>query len=681
MSNERFLVLNSYPPPPGSYPFHKALVDLGHEVVSAGPSGWSSMEESEFRRVAPECRHLLTEPDTPLSRIFHDIGWTPDGVFQLDAGATIWPSDLEDCPVPTVYTHLHYVRGSASAERRFCYYDRYVVPCHADVYPARGYDHQVTADDLKWWPAWYLPHFESNNRDVDISFFGWLHPTFTRVHRDRSRLMARIRRLANEGVLVCVAERTPYHAVQAMYARSKIVVEHSTEGKHLTHRTMDAMWAGAMVLAPRQDPKTQCPMSEHLHDRHHIVYFEDDDDALEQIRYYRTHHEERNAIAERGRQFVLDYLKGMASELGNFLLDDCFRSIPHDFLERRKDRLERFGVNERRRQLDRAKQFYWHAHDAKRALALCEAVPGWESDLHVRRCRAVAAVYAGEIQAYQDDIKAVLTKVPDHPFVLFNHATLCFEKREDLGHEVAISETRSALLALQKANPERWDPEEATGLYAACDMERFRAELDEICVATVPGLQRSQMARRLCVFQLRRNLGVLLAEAAQWEPAYQALRVAEQLMPDDGATLAQIGKALNALNRAPEAISYYRRAVSLEPFFTEAVIALATLLARDDRAAEALALLNDSLFVHLDADELRLELHLLRGQIYSALDRREEAAAAWGDGLRELRTGQFAVGALVVNRPAAAILPARLADWEGAFTAALGQDASSPPGD
>ena len=66
---DRVLILHSYPPTPCLYTFEKGLRELGHDVVSVGPTS-PDADSSQFRELEPQCSYLSAEPDVHLDEIF-----------------------------------------------------------------------------------------------------------------------------------------------------------------------------------------------------------------------------------------------------------------------------------------------------------------------------------------------------------------------------------------------------------------------------------------------------------------------------------------------------------------------------------------------------------------------------------------------------------------------------------
>jgi tetratricopeptide (TPR) repeat protein len=384
--------------------------------------------------------------------------------------------------------------------------------------------------------------------------------------------------------------------------------------------------------------------------------------------YYLEREDERREIAENGRRLVREELD-WSRQVEAFLVDGCYRRIPSDFLERRKERLARFGVNARQEALDYAPYFFLCGPCPDLAKKYIEAVPDWDKDPYLRSQHAVVAVYTAGASAYAEDVAAVLRERPGHPLTVFNHAALVFQQRAAAGAHAAMRETLHAIQCLAALDPVTLDLEAVEGLYVVAGWGRFRVEMSESYFAIPPGPERWRRIRDLYLFELRSNLGTLYSEAQQWDRARGAFEEAARLLPDDGYTVAALGRTLASLGRNAEAISCYQKAVSLEPFFASAQRELAALLVAERRAADAAEFTQDALAAHLQPDETRLHLYLLLGQARALMNDWQGARQAWEKGMVELRTGTLHTGVINVARPANLLTPEKTAQWQASFRA------------
>ena len=113
------------------------------------------------------------------------------------------------------------------------------------------------------------------------------------------------------------------------------------------------------------------------------------------------------------------------------------------------------------------------------------------------------------------------------------------------------------------------------------------------------------------------NLGKTLAELQRWPDAVQSLRRAQQLQPSDAGTAAELAKALNKNGDHAAAVEEYRRLIGLDPNDAPARLALAETFEAMDRRQDAAAAYTDYLKMApagTDADRARLKLSRLPGQ-------------------------------------------------------------------
>lgn len=83
-----------------------------------------------------------------------------------------------------------------------------------------------------------------------------------------------------------------------------MVIQNSRWGE-ITRRVFEAMACGRMVITDRLDPSRK--MDELFTDKIDIVYYNDMAECINLINYYAENHEERQKIADAGRQKVLQY--------------------------------------------------------------------------------------------------------------------------------------------------------------------------------------------------------------------------------------------------------------------------------------------------------------------------------------------------------------------------------------
>jgi Flp pilus assembly protein TadD len=117
------------------------------------------------------------------------------------------------------------------------------------------------------------------------------------------------------------------------------------------------------------------------------------------------------------------------------------------------------------------------------------------------------------------------------------------------------------------------------------------------------------------------QLGAALAQLQHWQDAVQSLRRAQQLQPTDSGTAYELARALHSNRDHAAAVDEYRKVIGLDPNDASVRIALAESYEAMDRRQDAAAAYNDYLKLAptgTDADRVRLKLSRLGGQAPAA---------------------------------------------------------------
>jgi hypothetical protein len=99
-------------------------------------------------------------------------------------------------------------------------------------------------------------------------------------------------------------ERYFYGIDHAIRLNMGKIVFQCSQYKEITRRIFEGMACGRMVITDRLPLETG--LSEMFIDGQDIVYYNNADDAIDKIRYYATHDDEREAIACRGFKKVVE---------------------------------------------------------------------------------------------------------------------------------------------------------------------------------------------------------------------------------------------------------------------------------------------------------------------------------------------------------------------------------------
>lgn len=662
----RVLVLHSYPPVPCLYTFEKGLRVLGYDVVSVGPETTYG-DRAQFAELEPDCHYLPAEPDAHLNDIFDRIGGVPDWVFYLRPATAFLPRGLVECPVPTI--------AWLEDDFKFADLDHFLVP-YFDVAPtayweieeafaAHGLGHRPCFNYFS--ASWLSPTTTYPGRPIDVAFVGHLDP---HVSRARTLELEKLRRLAREGFRIFVHAGFFLMRMMEIYAQSKIVFQHSGQGApNLTYRVGEAMAAGAMVLCRR--PARVAGLAKPFVEGKHIVYYDTFDEARELIRYYCAHDKEREEIAENGRRYVQEEFPW--HERVRQFLEEHVSTIPSDFLERRKERLRRLGIDARRERLDYARYFLYGAGRADLARKFLEEIDRWRQDVAVCVSHALASLFTNDGRTFAEETHAVLQVAPTHLLAAYNYAYTLFLQRATVGLAHVAQHTQQTVELLKSADLSGLSAEMMEGFYLPVEMRRFRLEIAKAFLDFPSGLGRWERLRAILLYQLYKNLGVVQMEAGRKREALAAFAQALEILPDDGYTHALMGKIYAQAARRAEAIRCYQKAVACEPQFVEAELELARLLVEERRYAEAVSFIENVLLSHLEPDGARLQLYVLLGQAYLSLGNREAARKAFLSGLCEAKVGTVDTGVFVLTRPANAISPEHVQRLVQLFEKALRQ--------
>lgn len=376
--------------------YEKALRQLGYRVFTCDVS-------SHYR--VPD---ILCEPDSDISDIIAALNVSPDVVMHFESRG-FFPRGWERISIPRIW---YSTEGDVHLKDHIHVMDFFDLLCSSNQVVAE-YFHQ------HGYLSYFLPlavdpevHQPDPQTEVyDIAFVGTLNML---QYRERARLL---NILQNEFTVHIRTKATPAECAQ-LYAQSKLVFDKSL-GHGINTRPFEAL-ACRKLLLTAADPVSG--LETLLKDKEHLVYYHDEHDLLEQVRYYLQHDTEREQIAANGFAEVLHH---------------------HTYIQRVQQLVAwiqehtSFGINltPRQRHLYRDSQAtnmnyaYLYVHNqlwaaAQQALATTtESVEKWSM-------QGVLAFQQGQLtEALQSFEKCVQTD-PQNPEWAFHCASLAYENNQ-----------------------------------------------------------------------------------------------------------------------------------------------------------------------------------------------------------------------------------------------------------
>jgi glycosyltransferase involved in cell wall biosynthesis/SAM-dependent methyltransferase/Tfp pilus assembly protein PilF len=231
---------------------------------------------------------------TPLKQVLDQLpqGWKPDFYFWLETGLSEIPIDLQECDMPKVCylidTHLNYEKHVDIASN----FDFVFLVQKAYVEKMKD----AGIKNVFWLPLACDPVIHGmveQEKKWDVGFVG----TIPKTQNRRKTLLERIDTRFN---LSC--ERKFMDEMAEHYSRSKIVFNNAINND-LNMRVFEALCSGSLLLT---DSANGSGLEEMFENRKHLVIYEDEN-IENLIDHYLSNDEEREHIAEQGRQEVLNH--------------------------------------------------------------------------------------------------------------------------------------------------------------------------------------------------------------------------------------------------------------------------------------------------------------------------------------------------------------------------------------
>lgn len=297
--------------------------------------------------------------------------------------------------------------------------------------------------------------------------------------------------------------------------------------------------------------------------------------------------------------------------------------------------------------------FAWHYYLGRLLHAqgrLEQASAAYADALSLEPESALVLVRRGDVFLMQGQLEEAKANYL-HAFYLHPRSNVLIER---LG-EVALGEQRHAL-ALEYLLPAVQNQPEANRIHYLIGLAyRGLGETENarkhLALSGSVGLnppdpyenELKQMARGERLYLLR---GKMAYQAGHYQAAAEAFAKAVQAAPDSVRARTNLGTALGASNRLPEAIEQFRKALELDPGNTTASFNLGQLLLRTDRPALAIPPLQKTVQANPEDADAQLVLaraHRDIGEHESALEHFRLAALhdsgmenAWLDGAQLL---------------------------------------------
>jgi glycosyltransferase involved in cell wall biosynthesis len=266
-----------YPNNPFNH-LERALCELGHTVTFVGRS---------------DAQRPGYDTVIPVGDILASLPHKTDLFLYIDSVGRYFPVGIEDLQIPTVGylidVHLGHWRKQAAR-----FFDLVYI---AEKEFLGSFQQAVGHDQIYWLPLCISTEvFRSLNlpRIYEVGFVG----NIVRAHR-RTRRTRQLQLISERFKTNDFFRNYSQHEASQIYNQSRIVFNTSISGG-VTLRILEGAACGAMVLT---DTRAEA-MGDLFEIGRDLVTFADDNDLSEKIAYYLTHEQEREQIAEAGRQRV-----------------------------------------------------------------------------------------------------------------------------------------------------------------------------------------------------------------------------------------------------------------------------------------------------------------------------------------------------------------------------------------
>ena len=300
--------------------YYERALRRGHEVITCGPrldegmmAQWKEWEDQHAFKPAgvgdADKMGLLSRlvRDNDVSLPWGEVaaeelsgslppGWRPDLVLWVDAGREFLLRNPGHFGCPTACligdTHTGQQAWRIDYARQFDQVFLMFVRQHMQAFRDAG------CERVTWLPAACDPEIHRRfdvPKAYDVVFVGQTLPQW---HADRVRLLER---LQQAGFDLRVDSKV-LEEMALLFSRGRIVFNRSLKDD-LNMRVPEALSCGSLLLTDRLSP--EAGLEELFTDREHLVLY--DEGNLEELaRYYLEHGAEREEVAARGRQEVIE---------------------------------------------------------------------------------------------------------------------------------------------------------------------------------------------------------------------------------------------------------------------------------------------------------------------------------------------------------------------------------------
>jgi hypothetical protein len=226
-------------------------------------------------------------PSLNVAELVRYMNSPPDLFIYIDSGVPCFPLGLERIEAPTVGYLIDVHVQTRSLLRIAAFFD-YVFVAQRDFV---GQFQEVNPNTF-WLPLACDPEIhkrDQTDKVYEVGFVGhWQRPP------DRLKLL---NLLSRDFMMNDFRRYFRPEEMARIYTRCKIVFNKPVNGD-LNMRVFEAMACGSLLVTQR----IQNGQEELFHEGEHLVTYNSDEEAVEMVRYYLDHSEERERIAEQGYQ-------------------------------------------------------------------------------------------------------------------------------------------------------------------------------------------------------------------------------------------------------------------------------------------------------------------------------------------------------------------------------------------